>query len=219
MNCKKSLKYIYLFKEGELTEKEKKQLEHHLKSCSACAANFDGMADFRNLLSFQEESDEKLKDSQKLTDSILNAISENSKNHPGKLLRISSSPFYRIAASILIIFQLTLFLYQQYSISKSIDKLSDRLIIQTSRNKNQSDTGNQECIEQSKIILTNLFGTVDHGLKRKAIAYSRRLSKKEIEGYAVQLCQYSSGIKSAGASLKNKKLLINLINNELNIKL
>ena len=93
------------------------------------------------------------------------------------------------------------------------------MIQESLRNQNKTENTNQECIEQSKIILTKLFGRADHGLKRKAIALSKKLSKGEIEAYAVQLCQYSSGMQNHPSSLTKQKLLLNLISNELNIKM
>ena len=219
MNCRKAKKYIYLFRDGELSQKEKKQLEQHLKNCQSCSHLFNDLNEFKRIIVENEDADELIENPEKLTNSILNAIDEADSKKSLKIISITSHPVFRVAASFLIILQITLFFSQQTYIDNSVADLYIRLNSDKSIKNTNVINSNSECIEQSRTIVASLYGDVDNGLKKKAIAFTKKLSKNEIEGYAVQLCQYSYEVQKTKDRNKKKELLIHIINKELNIKL
>ncbi|HJX71955.1 MAG TPA: hypothetical protein VJ346_08385, partial [Bacteroidales bacterium] len=155
-----------------------------------------------------------------LTENIMSGIKSIKSGKPGVLsntARLFSLPVLRIAASLLILIQTGVFAYQQFYIAGSIKILNQANEAQNLHSNNPGSV-NRECIEESKRIITDVLGYDDPDFERKAIRYSKNLSGAEIENFAVQICRYSYRIQKTSQKQK-KELLINILSNELNIKL
>ena len=50
-DCNETLRELYLYLDGQLTEQDKAHIQHHLDDCSPCLEAFDFEADLRRIVS------------------------------------------------------------------------------------------------------------------------------------------------------------------------
>ena len=218
MDCKTAKRLMHLFKDDELTDREKALLENHLINCNSCRTYNKELNEYKKSVKEITDQEPYLSDPVQLTDRIMTAI----KHEESGLLQNATGLFrltgIRIAASILILIQTGLFSYQQVYISGSVKKLNP---VTEKQNTQAGGTGSDyhECIEESRRIITDILEYGDPGFNRKAIKYSKSFSDAEIENYAVLLCQYSDRLQKTGNKQQKKQLLINILSNDLNIKI
>jgi len=218
MDCKTAGKYLHLYKDDELTDKEKTSLGNHLAGCTKCRALSKELKLYEEALKEIVDQEPTLSNPDQLTGNIMSGIKSGKSSVTANVTRLFSLPALRIAASILILIQTGVFTYQQFYIAGSIKELNQA----TQNQKIHSDNPglvNKECIEESKKIITDVLGYDDPDFERKAIKYGKNLSSEEIENYAVQICQYSYRIQKTRNQQQKKELLVNILSNELNIRL
>lgn len=218
MNCRTARKYIHLYKDDELTENEKNQLRKHVSECRNCKTLYEDMDIYEETIKEITGLEPYLSNPGELTDNIMSGITSRKTGLLADTIMIFRRPGLRIAASLLILFQLGVFSYQHFYVTESVRKLKSA----TQNESNQSgnpDFVNKECIEESVKIITDILGEDDPDFNRKAIKYSRKFSSEEIENYAVQICQYSYRLQKTSNKFQKKQLLINILNNDLNIKI
>lgn len=218
MDCKKANRLMHLYKDDELTDREKTLLENHLSDCNACRIHHKELNAYKKAVKEISAQEPYLSDPVRLTDRIMSAIKPEESGlmqNATKLFRLAG---IRIAASVLILIQTGLFFYQQLYISGSVKKLNQ---VTQKQSTQTAGTGSdyQECIEESRRIITDVLGYDDPHINRKAIKYSRKYSSEEIENYAVQICEYSYRLQKTSNKQLKKQLLINILNNDLNIKI
>lgn len=218
MECKTARKYMHLFKEDELTDNEKTLLRKHLAECVECTALSEQLDLYEEAIKDIAGQEPYLTNPGELTDAIMSGIQSGKTGLLEDTIRTFSLPVLRIAATILILIQIGVFSYQRLYIANSTRKLKH--ITQYHDNQSSdSEIVNNECIEESRKIITDILGYDDPDFNRKAIKYSRKLSNEEIENYAVQICRYSNRLQKSSNKLQKKQLLINIISNDLNIKI
>lgn len=218
MDCKTAKRLIHLYKDDELTDSEKTLLENHLSDCNACRTYRKELNAYKKAVKEITSQEPYLSEHVQLTDRIMSAIKPEEPvllHNATNLFRLAG---IRIAASVLILIQTGLFSYQQFYISGSVKKLSQ---VNQKQNIQTAGPGSdyQECIEESRRIITDVLGYDDPHFNRKAIKYSRKYSSGEIENYAVQICEYSYRLQKTSNKQLKKQLLINILNNDLNIKI
>lgn len=218
MDCKSARKLLHLFKDDELTDKERTLLRNHLSECMECTALSKDLDIYEEALQEIADKEPFLSNPGQLTDSIMSGIRIRRSGLLEDSAKIFRLPVLRIAASFLILIQIGVFSYQHFYIADSIKELKHGT---QNQDIQSSDTNsfNQECIKESKKIITDILGYGDPDFNRKAIKYSRKLSNAEIENYAVQICQYSYRLQKTGNKIQKKQLLINILSNDLNIKI
>jgi hypothetical protein len=219
MDCKTARRYLHLFKEDELTRKEKILLGNHLSECTSCTALGEELAIYEQTLKEIAGQEPYLSNPGLLTGNIMNGIKSEKSSLLKETTKLFRLPFFRIASSLLILIQIGAFSYQHFYIADSIRHLSPESHRQKRQNITDNNKLNTACIEESRRIITDVLGYDDLNFKRKAINIGRNLSVAEIENYAVQICQYSYRIQKTSNRRQKKKLLINILNSELNIKL
>ena len=218
MNCKTARQYLHLFRQDELTDKEKTLLRDHLFECMECTTLSKDLKIYEETIREFAIQEPYLSNPDLLTDSIMSSIRRESSGLRENTIKIFRLPLLRIAASFLILVQLGVFTYQHFYIRESVKEL--KLITQNEDIQTiDPESLNKECIEESRKIITDILGYGDPAFNRKAIKYSRKLSDAEIENYAVMICQYSYRIENTGNQKQRKELLISIIHNELNINL
>ncbi|MFO7658456.1 MAG: zf-HC2 domain-containing protein [Bacteroidales bacterium] len=218
MNCNTAKKYLYLFREGELSETEKSRLAAHLKNCYRCRMLAEEISEFACELDELCISGPQLKNQERFTDDIMEKIVHTKKNHFHGSVIFLRTPAIKVAASVLIILQVALFAYQRHYINHSLVRLS----VGNQINQSQNDvrqTLNASCIEETRIILTEIFSDEEIPFRKGALAFTKNLSPREIELYSVQICAYSYDIQNITDKQQKKLFLSNIINNELPIKL
>jgi hypothetical protein len=218
MDCKTAIKLIHLYKDDELTDDERKLLDDHLSDCIKCKALSKELMIYQKVA--KEISDQKpyLSNPVQLTDKIMSGIQSEKSVVLQNVSGIFRLTGVRIAASILILMQIGLFSYQQFYIADSVKEIN-----QVTQKQNIQAGGPglyyQECIKESKKIITDVLGSDDPDFEKKAIRYGKNLSDTEIENYAVQICQYSIRLQKTSNKLQKKQLLISILSNDLNINL
>lgn len=138
MKCIKVKKLLYLFRSGELTQKQKKQLEEHFAVCENCRMERARIIEQRQLLKKLRRQPE-LHDPTQLTDTIMQSIqhsrilSQNSqaKNRVEYILDIFNRRFVRIVLSMSIIFLIGFFIVQETIVLHRINQLEQRVALQS----------------------------------------------------------------------------------------
>ncbi len=218
MDCKTAKRLLHLYKDGELTNREKTMLENHVSDCNSCRTYSNKLHVYIKAVKEITDQEPYLSDPVRLTNNIMSAIKPGESGLLQNATRLFRLTGTRVAASVLILIQAALFSYQQFYISGSVKKLSQV----TQKQNTQTGvpgTAYQDCIEESRRIITEILGYDDPGFNRKAIKYSKSFSGDEIEDYAVQICQYSDRLQKTGNKQQKKQLLINILANDLNIKI
>ena len=218
MDCKTARKYLHLFKDDELTDNEKTLLRNHLAECMECRALSEDLDIYEEVMKDIASQEPYLSNPGELTDTIMSGIQPGKTGLLENTLRLFSLPVLRIAATILILIQIGVFSYQHLYIANSTRKLKHITQYQDIQS-GDSEAVYRECIEESRKIITDILGHDDPDFNRKAIKYSRKLSNEQIEDYAVQICRYSHRLQNTGNKKQKKQLLINIISNDLNIKI
>ncbi|MBN2612292.1 MAG: zf-HC2 domain-containing protein [Bacteroidales bacterium] len=217
MNCHTSKKYLYLFREGELSKTEKAALTRHLKDCNTCRMFAEKTQGFEYYLNSLQSFEPQLTNPEKLTEEIMQNIPDNGKKRVIKSTRLFGTLIVRVAASILIIIQVAMYVYQKSFINHSVLSLNNNN--QTTRSQNHDRQNlNAECVEQTKTILLDIFGDAGITLRHSTFAFTKNLSPGEIESYAVQICACSSEIEKLRDKEQKKLFLTNLINKEMTLK-
>ena len=218
MDCDSARKHLHLFKNDELTDQEKTFLKDHMSVCKGCAALSKDLDLYEEALKEITGQEPYLSNPGELTDTIMSGIKSKKHRVLEDTTRIFRLPVLRIASSLLILVQIGVFSYQHLYIANSTRELR-RVTQNQDIHSSESGSLNKECIEESRKIITDVLGYNDPDFNRKAIKYSRKLSNEEIENYAVQICQYSYRLQKTSNKLKKKQLLINILSNDLNIKI
>ena len=133
MKCKKINPLIYLYKEGELTEPEKRKLHEHLATCNTCKQTVDEIGATDRFIKTIEPP--VIKDPKELTDSIMDKIEGNEYKNQKTFLRwpvnplqhFSSFSFLRMALNVAALFILGVFLYQQLIIQQKLDRMEQEV--------------------------------------------------------------------------------------------
>jgi len=218
MDCKTARKYLHLFKKDELDDNEKTLLRIHLSECKECRALSRELSIFEDAIKEIAGQEPFLSKPDELTDRIMTGINSKKKIMPENRTRILRRPGLRIAASLLIILQTGVFSYQHFYITKSVRELKLLTQVQNVQSVNPGSF-NKECIQETREIITDILGYEEPELQRKAIRYGRKFSNEEIENYAVQICEYSYTLQKTKNKSQKKQLLINILSNDLNIKI
>ena len=134
MNCKKFQKYIYLFKEGELTSSEKRNLEIHLNGCSKCAieaetviSDFSKLNNLKRELEFKE-SDILFKNIERAIVPEFNFKTVGIKNYIEKIMERISISKARFAFSTIVVVFMVLLVAQEVSVLTRISMLEKRML-------------------------------------------------------------------------------------------
>ncbi|MBN2214212.1 MAG: zf-HC2 domain-containing protein [Bacteroidales bacterium] len=218
MDCKTAKRLMHLYKDDELTDREKTLLENHLSNCYSCRTLRKELNEYKKAVKKITDQEPYLSDPVRLTDKIMSGIKPEESGLLQNATRLFRLTGIRIAASVLILVQTGLFSYQQFYISGSVREINQ---VTQKQNTQAGGPGSdyQECIEESRRMITDILGYDDPGFNRKAIKYSKNLSGAEIENYAVQICRYSDRLQKTGNKQQKKQLLINILSNDLNIKI
>ena len=103
MNCSQAQDLIYLYRPGELTGGQRQELENHLSSCSACAAERKAALETEKRVSAIRNIEPRLDDPALLSGAIMGAITEYNPRTGGGFLALpawASAPAFRVAACI-----------------------------------------------------------------------------------------------------------------------
>ncbi len=130
MDCETARKYILLYKNDELTDKEKTMLRIHLSECMECKALNKNRDIYRETITEIAGQEPYLSKPDELTDRIMTDIKSKKKIMPENRTMILRRPGLRIAASLLIILQTGVFSYQHFYITKSVRELKHLTQIQ-----------------------------------------------------------------------------------------
>jgi len=138
MKCHQAQDLMYLYRPGELTGNQHQELEEHVGSCPACAAEWKAVLEMEKRVSEVRNIEPRLEDAVHLTRTILRAAAE-SRRQPARLLGAvpewTAAPAFRIAACITL-FALTGAFFLQTAIdARKVATLEGRL-------KSQSTTPN-----------------------------------------------------------------------------
>lgn len=151
MNCESFEKWIYLYKNGELTFAEKTRLNAHLSTCKTCSAKFGKIPELQSFLKKLKDVQPGNDKAQEIKNNILQKISvshdPNYSIEPILRRRISliSHPVFRFITTAAAIFLLALFIRQQIEIKKELQILRSKLEQNDKTNKlNSGEVGNAD---------------------------------------------------------------------------
>ncbi len=127
MNCDRYRKMLYLYRAGELTEREKTELHLHLQTCERCAAERERIetadASVRRLREFSPT----LRDPDRLATSILAGIRERTRERfVDRILDAMLAPAIRYAAAVFVLAAVGSFLFQYFSTLDQVANLEQR---------------------------------------------------------------------------------------------
>jgi hypothetical protein len=133
MRCKDYQKYIYLFKEGELSAKEKRTLDIHLKKCVECSKEAELIvADFSKLNRLKEN--QEFIESHTVLNDIENSIRNNQNFNPlgikeyfENILERISIPKTRFVFSAIVVLLMIVLVAQEVSVLTRITLLEKKM--------------------------------------------------------------------------------------------
>jgi hypothetical protein len=131
MNCDRYRKMLYLYRAGELTEREKTELHLHLQTCERCAAERERIetadASFRRL----RELSPTLRDPDRLAANILAHITQPARERfIDRLLDAMLTPAIRYASAVFVLTAVGSFLLQYYSTVDDVANLERRFEVE-----------------------------------------------------------------------------------------
>jgi hypothetical protein len=153
MTCRQAQDLIYLYRPGELTVGRRRELEGHLASCHACAAELKAALAMEKKIFEVRNSEPRLEDAAHLTEAILRAIAESGqrpRTFLGRLPEWTAAPAFRIAACIVLFVLCGTFFLQTAIDARKMAALEGRL---KSQNTTSGTMGPQD-IERAGLFLS-----------------------------------------------------------------
>ncbi len=133
MNCKKYMKWLHLYREGELTAQQNEKLLLHVKECPSCTALKIEIEETRGIISRAQESQPRLSDPGLLTADIMRSIRriEHYPSKPNKILDFLSIPKVRLALAGFVTVLVGFFFIQEFLVLYRVSKLEERMAQQS----------------------------------------------------------------------------------------
>jgi len=130
MKCHHAQDLIYLYRPGELTGNQHQELEEHVGSCPACAAEWKAVLEMEKRVSAVRNIEPRLEDAAHLTRAIMRATVE-SRRRPARILGAvpewTASPAFRIAACVALFVLSGTFFLQTAIDARKVATLEGRL--------------------------------------------------------------------------------------------
>jgi hypothetical protein len=131
MKCDQAQDLMYLCRPGELFGEQRQELEEHMATCTACAAEMNAVREMEKRVSEVRNTEPRLKDPAHITGAILRAI-DRSRQQPDILPRIlpewTTTPAFRIAACIALFLLCGSFFLQTAIDARKVATLEGRMM-------------------------------------------------------------------------------------------
>jgi len=130
MKCPEAQDLLYLYRPGELTREERRDLEAHLTSCATCAAEQKALANVEKKISDIRNTEPQLNNPAHLVDAIMRATvtaGHLAGNPFENLLSWTTAPAFHLAACIALFMLCGTFFLQTAMDARSIVTLEERL--------------------------------------------------------------------------------------------
>lgn len=125
LKCREEL--VYLYRSGELTDKERESLQDHLKLCSSCREIYEGLKQYDEAVRWISSESAEL-NADTLRQAIFSRIGRSEKKdrkRTGTSILFSSGMQYLVAS--VVIFLVLLFLYQNIMMLNKVSRLEKHL--------------------------------------------------------------------------------------------
>lgn len=128
-NCRSIRHLLYLYREGELTDRERVSLNQHVDSCPRCAAILKDLTELNGALIPQRTGTPELKEASRLNEQVIRQITGSRRVHAGRrptgleaILRWTGPAF-----GTLVISSVALLIVQQVHDAVKLSELEHRL--------------------------------------------------------------------------------------------
>jgi hypothetical protein len=148
MKCGNYQKWLYLFREGELSDRRKKKLERHLRRCKVCAGEKQRIETADSLIRIARDTVPRISNPRELTDGIMNAIEQSTAaaiEESGRFARTTHSwldrlrmPKVRVALATAAVVMMGMFVFQGALILHRISRLEEKITMQTGKQPRSS---------------------------------------------------------------------------------
>ncbi len=180
MKCENYKKWIHLNKTDELSEREKKILENHLRDCGSCQELFQSIESADKFIQKLKTIEPELTYPQVLTSNIMQSISNNEKIGRfsvslSAMFEILFSNKVRILAYTIVIGLISLFAYQQLFIINKLNQMERKIAVKSDQT--------QELIRTPSIINNKLLKEFASGIEDEQIVLDKRSLDQFLELY------------------------------------